>query len=182
MTVFSPTSRFSIHSYLPSSFLVTFYIRQHKKHSAATLGTLDQECDISDEEMSAKCEEYATKMEELKSIVGDFSMSKFEQMKALTSELSNIKITVESAPKKDTPEVRAAVQEALDAAKQATEEFGADSPEANVAWAEVEEVASTGLGNAMGARLDEECLVETAMDACAALEELNRAMEKAGIN
>lgn len=131
--------------------------------------------------MSAKCEEYAVKMEQLRGIVGDFSMSKFDQMKALTNELKNIKITVDSAPKPDAPEVTAAVQKAMLAAKKASDEFGADSPEAKIAWAEVEEVASSGLSNAMGVRLDEECLVDTAMEACQALEELDRAMTAAGL-
>jgi hypothetical protein len=45
-----------------------------------------------------------------------------------------------------------------------------------VAWAEVEEIASSGLGNALGTRLDDECLVESAMTACVALEELSRAV------
>ena len=42
---------------------------------------------------------------------------------------------------------------------------------------EVEEIASSGLDNAMGPRLDEECLVDSALEACQALEELNRAIE-----
>ena len=150
-------------------------------NSAATVGTLADECDITDEEMTAKCMEYDAKMEELKSIVGDFQMSKFDQMKALTSELSAIKMTVASAPKADSPELKAAVKKAMAEAKAISDEKGADSPEAKVAWTEVEEIASSGLQNAVGARLDEECLVDTAMEACQALEELNRAMEKVGI-
>ena len=121
-------------------------------------------------------------MEELKSLVGNFEMSKFDQMKALTSELAAIKVSVDKSPKVDSPELKAAVQQAMAEAKAIAEEKGADSPEAKVAWAEVEEVASSGLQNAMGARLDEECLIDTAMEACEALEELNRAMEKVGIS
>ena len=102
-------------------------------------------------------------------------------MKALTNELSAIKMTVASAPKQDTPELKAAVQKAMDEAKAISEKLGADSPEAKVAWAEVEEVASSGLQNAVGPRLDEECIVDTAMEACQALEELNRALTKTGI-
>ena len=139
------------------------------------------ECDITDEQLSAACADYESKMAELKSLVGNFEMSKFEQMKALTNELSAIKMTVASAPKPDSPELKAAVQKAMAEAKKISEEKGADSPEAKVAWAEVEEVASSGLQNAVGASLDEECLVDTAMEACQALEELNRAMAKVGI-
>lgn len=150
-------------------------------NSAATKGTLEDECEITDEEISAACADYDSKMAELKSIVGNFEMSKFEQMKALTSELSAIKMTVASAPKSDSPELKAAVKKAMAEAKKIAAEKGADSPEAMVAWTEVEEIASSGLQNAVGARLDEECLVDTAMEACEALEELNRAMEKVGI-
>ena len=144
-------------------------------------GSLADECDITDEELSAKCMEYDSKMEELKSIVGNFEMSKFDQMKALTAELSSIKMTVASAPKPDSPELREAVAAALAEAKKISKEKGADSPEAKVAWSEVEEVASSGLSNAFGPRLDEECLVDTAKEACEALEELNRALTKVGI-
>lgn len=65
---------------------------------------------------------------------------------------------------------------ALKEAKEMEKVHGKGSPEAAVAWAELEEVASSGLSNAMGTRLDEECLVETAMEACQALDELNRAL------
>lgn len=125
--------------------------------------------------------EYDSKMEELKSIVGNFQMSKFDQMKALTNELSDIKFTVEAASKPDSPALREAVSNAMAQAKKITEEKGADSPESKLAWAEVEEVASSGLKNAVGPRLDEECLVDSAQEACAALEELNRALTKVGI-
>ena len=150
-------------------------------NSGATAGSLADECDITDEELSAKCMEYDEKMENLKSIVGNFEMSKFDQMKALTNELSAIKMTVESAPKPDSPDLREAVAKAMAEAKKITEEKGADSPEAKLAWTEVEEVASSGLQNAFGPRLDEECLVDTAQQACEALEELNRALTKVGI-
>lgn len=150
-------------------------------NSAATKGSLEDECDISDEELSAKCMDYESKMAELKSIVGNFEMSKFDQMKALTNELSNIKVTVQSASQKDSPELKAAVAKAMAEAKKISDEKGADSPEAKVAWTEVEEIASSGLQNAVGARLDEECLVDTAQEACMALEELNRALSKVGI-
>ena len=150
-------------------------------HSAATKGTLADECELTDEEYSAACMDYEAKMEELKGIVGNFEMSKFYQMKALTNELSDIKLTVAKASKQDSPQLRDAVSKAMAEAKKISEEKGADSPEAKVAWTEVEEVASSGLQNAVGAGLDEECLVDTAMEACQALEELNRALTRVGI-
>jgi len=170
--------RFSLDSHFVLFGRIVFCL---SNNSDALGGSLADECDITDEELSAKCMEYDQKMETLRSIIGNFEMSKFDQMKALTNELSAIKMTVESAPKPDSPELRQAVAKAMAEAKKITEAKGADSPEAKLAWAEVEEVASSGLQNAVGPRLDEECLVDTAQQACEALEELNRAMAKVGI-
>jgi len=98
---------------------------------------------------------------------------KLEHMKELLAELKNIRlISPDSKPAVNTP----AIQEALAKAKQAVNEYGATSNEAKLAYEELEEVSSAGLDNAMGARLDEECLVDTAMEACMALDELNRVM------
>ena len=71
------------------------------------------------------------------------------------------------------------LQEALGAAKRMTAEHGIRSPEARVAWETVEEIASAGeRSDALGAKLNtDECLAEVAEEACAALEELNRALK-----
>merc|ERR1711935_946356 len=95
-----------------------------------------------------------------------------EKMKSLASNLEAIKVAVpESKAGADSPELRAA----LESAKKISEDKGASSPEAAVAWSEVEEIASAGVSNAMGKRLDEECLVKT-LEACTAIEELNKAL------
>ena len=52
-------------------------------------------------------------------------------------------------------------------------EYGRASKEARLAWEEVEEIASSGLENAMGEDMTVECLVEAA-EHCLALEELDR--------
>ena len=138
-------------------------------YSAAFKGSLDKEC-LVEEEISKDCLDYSDKLEELSSLLKMYQ-PKLDRIGSLAKEIQAVKVTsFEAAPAADSPEMK----EALAAAKKATEEFGADSPEARVAWTELEEIASTGLGNAMGSRLDEECLVDSAMEACQALEELNR--------
>jgi hypothetical protein len=62
--------------------------------------------------------------------------------------------------------------EALAKAKKATSEFGITSPEARLAWEEYEEIAASGLDNAMGINLAEECDIESGLEACRAMEEL----------
>jgi CP12 domain len=96
-----------------------------------------------------------------------------EKIKSLAEDIQAIKISAaqsSSTPAPDTPQLRAAMEEA----KALSARLGPDSPEARVAWTEVEDIASSGLDNALGARLDDECLVESAMSACVALEELSR--------
>ncbi len=60
-------------------------------------------------------------------------------------------------------------------AKAATEEFGATSKEAKLAWEDVEEIASASTAPAMGTNLIDECLVEQ-IEACEGLEELTRVL------
>jgi hypothetical protein len=100
---------------------------------------------------------------------------KLQKMKALAEEMKNIKLgssTGKSAPA--SPKMR----EALAVAKDASEKFGATSPEAKLAWETLEEIASSDNSEAMaGALSEEECSIEeTAMEACMALEELNRVL------
>ena len=95
---------------------------------------------------------------------------KIREMKAIAEEMRAIRMEeVEPEPAKDSPALRAAVE----AAKQASEQYGASSPEARVAWETVEEIASAGLDNALGGMLDEECWVDVSY-ACEALEEVDR--------
>ena len=92
----------------------------------------------------------------------------------LVSEIEQIKmIDPKSASGKDSPQLRKALADA----KKISEEKGATSKEAAVAWDIVEEIATAGADSATGISLEDECLVETAMEACQALEELNRVME-----
>jgi len=121
--------------------------------------------------------EYGEKLESLYSILQE-NQPKMDSMKTLANDLQNIKLAVTaSKPGAKSPELDAA----LEAAKAAEKEFGKGSAEANVAWAELEEVASTGLSNAMGAGLSpEECsIADNAQAACEALEALSNALKNA---
>ena len=96
-----------------------------------------------------------------------------DNVKNLVTELQNIKV---SAPKVEpAPIDTEAMQEALLAAKKATEDFGITSSQAKLAWETVEEIAASNNSEAYKASLDDECLIET-MQACEAIEELSRAV------
>ena len=72
----------------------------------------------------------------------------------------------------------AAMKAALAAAKAASDEHGADSTEAKLAWETVEEIAaSAGDAAAAQAPLDEECLIEL-IEGCEALEKFKEALDE----
>lgn len=134
------------------------------------------ECAVDD--IDGACQEYDTKMQEFKAILGQYK-DQFAQLKTLSQDLSNLKMGVNQAVQRavDTPELAEKLQQALAAAKQATEEFGVDSSAAQLAWESLEELASSSLSEVMQPSLDKECLVEQANEACRALEELSQAIE-----
>jgi hypothetical protein len=136
------------------------------------MGSLDTECLLTDGEISDACKDYSGKLNSLHEILSEYA-PKLDTLKSLTAEMESIKMTVaKSQVGADSPEMRAA----LEHAKAVSAEKGTTSPDAKIAWAELEEIASSGTSNAMGTRLDEECLVESAKEACLALEELERVM------
>lgn len=140
-------------------------------NSPAFQGTLDQDC-LVETSNSQECSEYADKLDELSALLKEHQ-PRLERLKYLAEEIKAIQLPdIPSEPAVSSPQLKAA----LAAAQAAVKEFGVDSSQAKLAYADVEEIASSGLSNAMGARLDEECLVDTAMDACMALEELNRVL------
>mmetsp|Transcript_25114 Transcript_25114/g.35179 ORF Transcript_25114/g.35179 Transcript_25114/m.35179 type:complete len:99 (-) Transcript_25114:90-386(-) len=97
-------------------------------------------------------------------------------MKSLANDIQALKIpATEGRSGKDSPQLRAA----MEYAKECSSKFGATSPEARVAWAEVEEIGSGGYMEALGGMITDECLVET-LEACEALDELDRAVSKFG--
>ncbi|KAG7354650.1 CP12 domain containing protein [Nitzschia inconspicua] len=140
-------------------------------NSVATKGSLADECDIYD--LSKACEEYADKMAELKSLIRA-QTSTAAALKEMVSEVKKVKLTIpEVKPGMPSPQLQVALAEA----KKITAEKGIDSPEARVAWETVEEISAADNSVALGAGLTaDECLVDAAVEACEALEELNRVM------
>ena len=155
---------------LTHSFIV---INTLQHYSEATKGSLDQECDI--EATSPECLDYGRFLDELV-VVRDAmaQLDKTKQRVSLVQALQAIRIQAPEGTKvKSSPELT----QALDAAKQATSEFGVTSAEARLAWETYEEIASAGYGNAVNVvSLLEECSVEVGADACKAIEELERVM------
>ena len=94
-------------------------------------------------------------------------------MKDVAAELKAIKL---SPPTKKPPPTIPGLWDAKLKARAMTQQFGTSSPEAKLAWEEVEEIASSGLENAVGGTLwqDESCDLIQAAEACMALEELDR--------
>jgi len=94
-------------------------------------------------------------------------------MKDVAAELKAIKL---SPPTKMPPPKIPGLWDAKLKARAMTQQFGTSSPEAKLAWEEVEEIASSGLENAVGGTLwqDDSCDLIQAAEACMALEELDR--------
>lgn len=122
-----------------------------------------------------------TKKKELAELIESINQEqsdKFQRMMTMASELRAIKLTSTGTGKAAPASLK--VKEALRAAKEAVAAHGADSAEAKLAWETLEEIASSDNSEAMaGALSDEECSLEdAAMEACMALEELNRVLSK----
>ena len=96
--------------------------------------------------------------------------------KEIAEQIRAVKIPVPTKPVEllrwNNPELDSALEEA----KNATEKHGISSPEARLAWEAVENIAGNDFSEATKRGLsDEECLVEY-IEACEAMEELNRAL------
>ena len=136
-----------------------FLIFHYYHHSAATQGTV--------EDYQTKLKELATKLKQQQPAMAGLG--------DMADEIKAVKLSAPtSKPATSSPQLK----EAMENAKKLTEEFGIKSSEAQVAWDVVEEIASAGNANAMGGMLsEEECLVDAAVEACVALEELSRALD-----
>lgn len=134
--------------------------------------SLDEECVV--DEVTPKCEEYGRFLDELFTIRDSLTENEPNKKKSSLAEtLKMVKLgTPQAAPVASSAELTSA----LEAAKAATSEFGISSIEARLAWETYEEIASSGLSNAVGINLAEECSVEAGQDACKAMEELERVM------
>ena len=124
---------------------------------------------MTDEELIIATSEFQENLQVVKRLTKDLKDHQ-KHMNDVAKELQALKITPpENRPAPKSPQLDAA----LTKAKAASVEFGNASKEARLAWEEVEEIASSGLENAMGEDMTEECLVEAA-EHCLALEELDR--------
>lgn len=140
-------------------------------NTQATLGSLDEECDV--DATTDDCKDYGRFLDELKVLRDTIGIPKENKKKSLIEVIKNIKLSPpESSKATSTPELTAS----LENAKAVTAEFGITSPEAKLAWESYEEIASSGLGNAMTVSLAEECSVEAGLDACKGMEELDRVL------
>ena len=124
---------------------------------------------MSDAELLKATSEFQANLEVVQRLTKDLKNHQ-KHMNDVAKEMQALKLAApENRPAPKSP----ALDAALTKAKQMSAEFGNASKEARLAWETVEEIASSGLENAMGEDMTEECLVEAA-EACFALEELDR--------
>lgn len=125
---------------------------------------------LNKEQIAVAAKKYKERLDQLNLRKDGALDEKIREMRAVAEEMRSIRLEeVEPEPAKDSPALRAAVAEA----KATSDKFGATSKEARVAWDNVEEIASSGLDNALGGMLEEECWVDVSY-ACEALEEVDR--------
>ncbi|KAL3928676.1 MAG: hypothetical protein SGBAC_012547 [Bacillariaceae sp.] len=136
-----------------------------------------EEVDSSDNSAATegKVADYQTRLKELASKLKE-QQPAMAVLGEMAEEIKAIKL---SKPVEKSGAPSAQLQEATETAREMTEKHGVSSSEAQVAWETVEEIASSGRSaNAMGGMLsEEECLVDVAIEACQALEELSRAID-----
>lgn len=143
--------------------------------SPASKGSYETECDVNFGSAPAKeCMEYAIFLDELYNLRDALSDKVEHRQKAgLLDALKVVKLQDrKGVPAKSSVELTAA----LKAAKAATSEHGIQSAEARLAWETYEEIASSGLDNAIGVALDDECQYEYGSESCKAIEELDRVL------
>eukprot|EP00553_Chaetoceros_curvisetus_P006609 CAMPEP_0204618520 /NCGR_PEP_ID=MMETSP0717-20131115/5129_1 /ASSEMBLY_ACC=CAM_ASM_000666 /TAXON_ID=230516 /ORGANISM="Chaetoceros curvisetus" /LENGTH=232 /DNA_ID=CAMNT_0051632277 /DNA_START=39 /DNA_END=740 /DNA_ORIENTATION=- len=101
-----------------------------------------------------------------------------DSVKHVTTQIRAVKIADPSRKHSDEPkEQNPILESAINEAKLMTSKYGVESSEAKLAWETVENIASNDLSEAMKASVDDdgECLIEM-IEACEALDELNRAL------
>ena len=124
---------------------------------------------VSGDELVKATKEYEANLKTVQRFTKELAGHQ-KHMNDVAREMQALKLTppeLRPAPKSK------ALEAAVSKAKAASEEHGKASPEARLAWEEVEEIAAAGLGNSMGDDMTEECLLETA-EICLALEEVDR--------
>merc|ERR1712137_1092396 len=128
-------------------------------NSPATQGGLDEECDIQDQAKIEACIEWEEGMktlatDKIKQLAEshDEHEYKVEKINDVVDEL--IEMAKAAPPREfhheDSSDMKTKIDEAEAAALAASKEFGATSKEARLAWESYEDIASSGLYNAMG--------------------------------
>jgi len=100
--------------------------------------------------------------------------------KSIAESIKPVSLASSSSGGNDSAEVASGLLAALENAKKITAELGITSSEAKLAWEDVEEIASSSTAEATKKALDlDECEVEK-IEACVALEELDRVLNLDG--
>lgn len=172
---------------------MTFFITQLSitappplKLSPAYAGSnFEEECQWMDRNnrigLAQACEQYEQQREELTHRIEQESAQQEhlqrgqEERQWFTRELRAIPL-LHNAPNRSNPSPRTEIHQAVREARDVTNRLGLNAAESRIAWETVEEISSADISPAIGKRLDEECLVNDAMEACLALEELNRVL------
>ena len=117
--------------------------------------------------------EYSKKLDELEKII-KVQKPMLDNMTKMATEIRAVKVAIPEVKKSaSSPELKAALAEAQAVSK----DKGTTSPEAKIAWENVEEIAAAASHSGdMPAPLTDECLVDAAREACEAIEELNRVL------
>lgn len=141
-------------------------------NSEASKKNADGECDLEGA-ASIACMEYSKKLDELEAAI-KMQKPMLDNMTKMASEIRAVKVGIPVITKSvSSPELKAA----LAAAQAVSTAKGATSPEAKIAWENVEEIAAASSRSGdMPALLTEECLVDAAREACEAIDELNRVL------
>eukprot|EP00545_Synedropsis_sp_CCMP1620_P000108 CAMPEP_0119011574 /NCGR_PEP_ID=MMETSP1176-20130426/5758_1 /TAXON_ID=265551 /ORGANISM="Synedropsis recta cf, Strain CCMP1620" /LENGTH=230 /DNA_ID=CAMNT_0006964423 /DNA_START=29 /DNA_END=721 /DNA_ORIENTATION=+ len=141
---------------------------------AMAMGADLEDCGV-DEEASAACIDYGAKLDSLAELLSE-TIPVTTQIRDIALQIKAIKLSEVAMPAGANNPM---VGNALEAAKKASEEFGADSTEAKLAWETLEEISSAGeKSGALGGMLDEECLTEM-IEACEAIDEVKRGLDVA---
>jgi len=145
-----------------------------------TGGISEDDCFIGDIDINAEtpeeCDDYVAGVNAIAESLKN-QEPKFDSARLMAENVQPIKLSeVTSKAPKVSPAQSASMLEAIKNAKRITNEQGITSSAAKLAWETVEEIASNDQSEATKKGLDpEECLVEK-VEACEAMEELDRVM------
>lgn len=145
--------------------------------AAFTGGINDGDCLVGDlQAPPEECNDYVAGVEAIAGLQRPAPATSASDLRVAES-VRPVSLSSDPSPRDgDSAAVTAGLLAALESAKRTTAELGIASSEARLAWETVEEMAASGTSEATKGAMDEdECLVEK-IEACEALEELDRAI------